>query len=80
MNVIAEERWSHVLFDDGQGWVLTLLMGGVVDIDVSIRLTTQEIAQIRSDPAQLKQLVRSVQQGRNAFAAREIRPPVWPPN
>lgn len=78
MSVIAEKRWSHVLFDDGKGWVLTLLIGGVVEVDVSIRLTNDEIDSIKRDGSFIERLVYEVRQHRDNFSAREISPPVWP--
>jgi len=80
MNVIAEKRWSHVLFDDGKGWILTLLIGGVVEVDVSIRLTLAEIDEVKRDPSFVDRLVREVRQQRDNFSSREINPPVWPSN
>lgn len=78
MNVIAEKRWSYVLFDDGKGWVLTLLIGGVVEVDVSVRLTSDEVLALQSGVTSPEKLVEAVKRDRSAFAHREINPPVWP--
>jgi hypothetical protein len=78
MTVIAEQAWSYVLFDDGKGWVLTFLIGGVVEVDVSVRLNSAEIEAIKTDSAAIKPLLASMQSNRAAYADREIRPPVWP--
>jgi len=76
--VIAEKPWSYVLFEDGNDWVLTLLIGGVVEIDVSIRLASEEVQAIRSKQLHVEDLVTKVKQQRAAFAQREINPPIWP--
>ena len=80
MIVIAEKPWSYVLFDDGKGWVLTLLIGGVVEVDISIRLALDEIEAIKKDVSFVNTLVSEVKQKRDKFSAREIVPPIWPPN
>lgn len=80
MNIIAEKRWSHVLFDDGKGWVLTFLVGGVVEVDISIRLTSQEIEKIKNDLAYIDAIIDEVKKNQEDFSSREIIPPVWPPN
>ncbi|MBY0574883.1 MAG: hypothetical protein K2P84_14480 [Undibacterium sp.] len=57
MKVLAEKSWSYVLMDDGTDWILTFLIGGVVEIDVSIRLTAEEISMIKENPACLDTIV-----------------------
>ncbi|MGF6495506.1 hypothetical protein ABIE56_003705 [Luteibacter sp. 621] len=79
MNVIAEKSWSFVLFDDGEGWVMTVLIGGVVEVDVCVRLSNSEMEWIRADLARAETLAEGVKSNRANFAEREIRPPVWPP-
>jgi hypothetical protein len=79
MKVIAEQPWSYVLFDDGEYWVLTYLIGGVVEIDVSIRLNSDEIEAIKTDASAIMPLLTNMKSNRSAYADREIRPPVWPP-
>jgi hypothetical protein len=78
MQVVIEKKWSYVLFDDGKGWILTYLIGGVVEIDVSVRLTAQERSLIEADPSSVERLVEAMKQSRREFASREIKPPVWP--
>jgi hypothetical protein len=80
MIVVAEKQWSYVLFDDGKGWVLTALIGGVVEVDVSVRLTSQEIDSIKDDISYVEYLVNEINLHRDKFVPREINPPVWPPN
>lgn len=78
MAVIAEKAWSYVLFDNGEDWILTFLIGGVVEIDVSVRLSNDEIAMIKADSTYVEILLASIKKNRSAFADREINPPVWP--
>ena len=77
-HVIDDKPWSYVLFDDGTNWILTLLIDGVVEFGVSVRLLPCEIDLIRADRSYVAQLVETVKQHRSAFADREIEPPVWP--
>lgn len=78
MSVIAEKRWSYVFFDDGKGWVITVLIGGVVEIDVSVRLTSEEINLIKSDVSYADHIAEEIKCNRDKFSAREISPPIWP--
>lgn len=78
MKVLAEKPWSHVLMDNGTDWILTYLIGGVVETDVSIRLSKEEIAKIQEDPRYLETLVDAAKTNRVTYASREIHPPVWP--
>lgn len=78
MNIIAEVPWSYVLFDDGHNWILTCLIGGVVEIDVSITLTQEERQLVSANPQFIEQVLRELKNDRAAFSEREINPPVWP--
>jgi hypothetical protein len=78
MKVLAEKPWSHVLMDNGTDWILTYLIGGVVEIDVSIRLSKDEITKIQENPNYLEILLDAAKTNRVAYASREIHPPVWP--
>lgn len=72
------KRWSHVLVDVDDVWILTLLIGGVAQIDVSIRLIGQEIRIIKDDPTAIDEIVKEVQKNRGAYSDREIHPSIWP--
>jgi hypothetical protein len=76
--VISEKRWSYVLLEDAERWVLTLLIGGVVEVDVSVLLTDQEIASIEADPSFVEKIVEDVRANRKVYSSREIVRPVWP--
>ena len=78
VRVIAEKPWSYVLFERGNDWILTLLIGGVVEVDVSVRLAPDEIEAIRANRLHVEDIVAKIKQKRDAFAEREINPPIWP--
>lgn len=77
MKVIAEKPWSYVLFEAERGWILTFLIGGAVEVDVSVLLTNDEIGRIKADPSTVDALVRAFSRNRAAISGREITPPVW---
>ena len=79
MEIIKEKPWSYVLFDDGKGWALTFLIGGVVEVDVTVRLTATEIDMIKADEKNILSIMKNVERNRQANVAREIIPPIWPP-
>lgn len=77
MKVVAEKPWSYVLFEAERGWILTFLIGGPIEVDVSVLLTDDEIGRIKDDPSVVDALVRDFTRNRAAIAHREITPPVW---
>lgn len=79
MTIIDETQWSHTLFEKGTDWFLTMLLrSGPVEVDVSFKLTPDEIASIKEDRAKLKVLMEKIGDNREAYQDREINPPVWP--
>lgn len=78
MKILAEKPWSYVLMENGEDWILTYLIGGVVEIDVSLRLNRDEIAMIQDNPSYLETLVAAAKMNRASYASREIHPTVWP--
>ena len=79
MTIIDETQWSHTLFEKDTDWFLTMLLrSGPVEVDVSFKLTPDEIASIKTDRANLKVLMTEIGDNREAYQDREINPPVWP--
>jgi hypothetical protein len=78
MEVLAAKPWSYALMDNGNDWILTYLIGGVAEIDVSMRLNKEEIAMIQDNPNYLETLVEAARTNRATYASREIYPTVWP--
>lgn len=79
MKVIDEKPWSHVLMEQGEDWILTLLIRtGPVENDVTIKLSENEISAIKSDKGAIQTLLAEIKDDWNKFSEREIRPPVWP--
>ncbi len=72
--VLANEPWSYTLYEKDGDWILTLLIGGVVDVPVSIVLTSDEVAKIRQGEGHIESIVNDVRQNRSAYSAREIKP------
>jgi hypothetical protein len=75
MAIIAESPHSYVVFDDGRGWILTVVVG---PRDVSLRLSEAERASVRSDRAFARQLATEVAANPGRFADRQLKTPVWP--
>jgi hypothetical protein len=72
--VIFQDPWNYTLYDTGSEWIVTLLIGGVADIPVSVRLTAGEIEAYKKSPGSLDALVEAVKADRKAFANRELVP------
>ena len=76
--VLAEQAWNFVVFSYGADWVLTYVAGGVGLYEVSIRLTTEELAQIRATPEFAKSLAQQFRTAPEHYRARELHPAVSP--
>ncbi|MGF6273952.1 hypothetical protein ABIB38_002330 [Massilia sp. UYP11] len=76
--VLAEEAWNFVVFRHGDDWVLTYLAGSVGLYEVSIKLSKEEVARIRTTPAFAKSLTEQFRLTHEVGRERELRPAVWP--
>lgn len=77
-DVLAEEAWNYVVFRYDDDWVLTYLAGSVGLYEVSIRLSDEEVARIRTRPAYAKSLVEQFRLNDENYRDRELRPAVSP--
>ena len=48
--IIAEKPWSYVVFSNGNETLLTLMAGGVMEVDYTVRLGEDEVQRIRALP------------------------------
>ena len=78
MNIIAEKPWSYVIFQDGEQFYITLILGGVIDIDVTIQLTSDDVATIEGYSASADMLADKIRRDIEKFRNRQIIPPIWP--
>jgi hypothetical protein len=76
--IIAENPRSYVLFEDGKGWILTVVGGAGGQRDVSLRLSEAERASVRADRGFIRQLATDVAANPARFAHRKLEAPVWP--
>lgn len=72
--IIASEPWSYTLYEDNDRWILTLLIGGVVDVPVSVVLNDNEINGIKKSKNNLEDLVVNIRDNREKYSSREIKP------
>jgi hypothetical protein len=77
--VIAESRYDFVVFErsDG-GFVATFLLGGPVEVDVSVQLTDEEAVSVERSPASAGKMIEQFKRSLVALETRRLRPPVWP--
>ncbi len=78
VTILAEQAWHYVAFMQGSEGLFTVLLGGVAEIAVSIRLTSDEITQLRTNPDYANELLKAIKSQRSKFADREIHPAIWP--
>ena len=76
--VLAEERYSYILFcRDGQH-LLTYLSGGSIEVDRTVLLPPDLAAGLSKSPAQLKEFVYSLLAGALQTGVVQVASPIWP--
>ncbi|ADQ68827.1 hypothetical protein C499_05870 [Halogeometricum borinquense DSM 11551] len=78
MRVLDRKRYSYVLLARDGEWILTFLLGGPVERDVSVRLTPVEITAIEAGDSSAADLVEKFSADLSATEDRQITPTVWP--
>jgi len=76
--IICEERWSYVVFLQGDTAYLTFLTGGVVEVDHSVQLSESELLSVKANLAGASDLVRRLSSNQEELSARELPSPIWP--
>jgi hypothetical protein len=73
MNVIAEQAWSWLLFEEEAKLLLSIVCGGVGVYDVDFELTGEEIASYRQAGSDyVDQLANSVRAKPAVFESRRL--------
>lgn len=57
MKIIKEKKWSYILMEDDRGWILTYMIGGAVEIDISVLLSSEEVNKIQDGVLEVEDLV-----------------------
>lgn len=78
MEVLERAPYSYVLLDDEGTWILTFLLGGPVERDVSVRLTADEVDAIETGDRSVDDLVATFRTDPSAYDGRRVMPPVRP--
>ena len=78
--VLEEQAWNFVVFNDGTDWLLTYVAGSIGLYEVSIRLNPDELARIRTTPGYATSLADQFRREPERYRARELRPAVTPPS
>jgi len=78
MKVISEKKWSYTLMEDERGWILTFMIGGPVEIDISVLIKPDENNLIRDDFSKIEDLVESFKNNIDGISKRRIIPSIWP--
>ncbi|MFE8070089.1 hypothetical protein QQM79_03435 [Marinobacteraceae bacterium S3BR75-40.1] len=76
--MIKKKLYSYVLMDVDGEWVLTFLLGGPVELDVSVKLTDSEVEAIKSEDAAADRLVSEFKKDKSLYENRKIVPTIWP--
>ena len=78
MGIVAEKPWEFVVFRDGDDIFLTYMLGGVVEVPVTVRLEQSEIKEILAGSLQPEALVAQLKTYRETNRNREVVPAIFP--
>jgi len=78
MRVLDSEPYSYILLERGEEWILTFLLGGPIERDVSVRLTDTEIAAVEAGDSSAADIVETFRADSSTYEGRRIMPTVWP--
>ena len=76
--VLAEKQWSHVLFQRGNTYLLTMISGGPVQVDHTVQLPEALALGVASQPQQMQALVQECLSGSLPPGVLSHAAPVWP--
>jgi hypothetical protein len=76
--VLAEERYSHVLFRREGQHLLTYLSGGPIEVDRTVVLPPDLAASLSESPADLKALVYMLLAGAFPTGVVQAASAIWP--
>ncbi|ELZ95857.1 hypothetical protein C440_06192 [Haloferax mucosum ATCC BAA-1512] len=78
MRVLDRKRYSYVLLACDGEVILTFLLGGPIERDVSVRLTSAEVTAIEAGDSSAADLVEKFSADRSTYEDRRVIPTVWP--
>ncbi len=75
MIIISAKRYSYFLLEDDDGaWYLTYFIGGPCEIDICVKLTDEEIKQLKEKPELINVIVESFKKDKSLYENRIIIP------
>ncbi len=76
--VLCEQAWSYVVFRQADTVYLTFLIGGVVEQDCTVQLTSAEVLAIQQAPNFTVSLIEQLKADHDAMATRRLASTIWP--
>jgi hypothetical protein len=75
MIIISAKRYSYFLLEDDDGtWYLTYFTGGAFEIDICVKLTNNEIEQLKINPDFVNELVENFKKDKSIYENRRVIP------
>ncbi|MED5523404.1 MAG: hypothetical protein VX447_01410 [Pseudomonadota bacterium] len=78
MKTLKKVPYSYILMEDDEGYILTFLKGGVAELDVTVRLNSEEMKKIENEASYIDELVKSFLNDSSLYSDRMIFPTIWP--
>jgi len=66
------KKWSYIFVEDERGWILTFMLGGPVEIDISVLLNNEETKSIGKDLSKIEELVEQFKNNIDEISERRI--------
>jgi hypothetical protein len=73
MKTLAEESWSHTLFDRNGEIILSVVCGGAAIYEFNVRLTEEEIGRVVGNEVELDALAKAIRDNNSAYLDRQVK-------
>ncbi len=77
-NILLQEPWSYVLFEEAGDYIVTFMVAGVLERDFTVILTPAEKEMQQRDRSYIERLVKRLTDNPALLHSRRLRQALWP--
>lgn len=77
-NILQQEPWSYVLFEEAGDYLVTFMVAGVLERDYTVVLTAAEKEMQQRDRSYIERLVKRLTDKPAQLQTRRLPKAVWP--
>jgi hypothetical protein len=77
-NILMQEPWSYVLFEEAGDYIVTFMVAGALKHDFTVVLTPAEKEMQQRDRSYIERLVKRLTDNPAQLQNRRLRRAIWP--